>query len=270
MKRILSIAGASIREHSRRKLIVAFVVISLVITGLQIAYVVKFGSPGGAGVTFGSLISVGLLAQLAFVAALAVSIGNIGRPFSDGEAALVLARPVARGQYVLGRLFASVGLVAGLCLLMAVETQAVRLASGQPMSVPMWGYWGIQVYNLMIICALTTLISVFSSNVALVAISAFVVDRFSSGVGVFYRMSETGGLEGGLATALRIAWFLTPKSLSTPVESIKNEMAGGGSNAGGPGLMNENSPGRVAWSLLYLTLMVALTVVAVRRKEVRG
>lgn len=184
-------------------------------------------------------------------------------------AALVLARPVARWQYLLGRLGASVGLVIALCLLMGVETQAIRVANGQPMSAALWGYWGIQVYNLTIICALTTLISVFAANAAIAAVLAFVIDRFASVVEALFRMSERGGVEGGLASALRVAWFLTPKTLSSPL-GTNNGLGGAAFNSGRSVLSRGNFPGLVAWSLTYLLLMIGSTIIAVRCKEVRG
>lgn len=270
MNRVIHIAAVSVREHSRRKLIIVFVVITLVITLGQIAFFVNFGRGGAVAATLSSFLSAGLFARLAFVAALAVSMGNIGRPFADGETALVLARPVARWQYVLGRLASSICLVAALCLLMAIETQAVRVASGHRMSAAMWGYWGIQAYNLTILSALTTLVSVFAASPVLAGVLAFVVDRFAGGVDLLYRMGEVGGLQGGFAGVLRVAWLLTPKTLHTPLAGLAGELGGAAASpVGGAGSV-ENSAGLVAWSLGYLASMISLTIIAARRKEVRG
>ena len=72
---------------------------------------------------------------------------NIGRPFSDGEAMLVLARPVARWQYALGRLLASMALVVGLCLLLATLLQGVNLIEDRDLgmaTVGPLGHSGVQ------------------------------------------------------------------------------------------------------------------------------
>lgn len=270
MKQVLNIAGASIREHSRRKLILVFVAITLIITVLQIVFLLQSETARSLGGAFSAFVSAGVFARLAYVAALAVSMGNIGRPFSDGEASLVLARPVARWQYVLGRLAASAGLVAALCLIMAVETQAVRLFDGRQMSAAMWRYWGIQTYNLTVLSALTTLVSAFTASPVVAAVIAFAVDRFAAAIDVLVRLSEVGRLEGGLASGLRIAWWITPKNLKMPLASVAGDLAGEGSVP--PGLLPwmENSAGLVAWSLSYLVLMVLVTIIGVRRKEVRG
>lgn len=267
MNQVMGIAGASIREHWRRKLILVFVVITLAVTVVQITSSSEQGRPNTVAGILSGFISSTVFAQLAFVAALAVSMGNIGRPFSDGEAALILARPVARWQYALGRLTGSVGLVAGLCLLMAVEAQAVRLSHGQPMSLTTWSYWGVQAYNLTVISALTTLISAFTASPGLAAILALVVYSFAGAVDLVFR--ATGGFEDPLPIGILIAWLATPKMLRASTSGTGGEFRGSGSPIElFPGMANPAS--LVAWSLIYLALMVWITIITVKRKEVRG
>ena len=73
------------------------------------------GNLTSAAVGLAIAASLVFLPFIATLAAIAVSMNNIGRPFSDGEAMLILSRPLTRRQYALGRLAGSFAVILGLC-----------------------------------------------------------------------------------------------------------------------------------------------------------
>lgn len=269
MKQVMVLARASILEHSRRKLIIFFVIVSLAVAAWQIYLAVEgVQIPGAPGQSSPSPVSVGFYDALALLAALAVSMGNIGRPFSDGEALLVLSRPLARWQYAAGRLAASVGLIAALCLLMAAEMQVVRIVGGSSMSPVLWGHWAIHAYNLAIVAVIATLVSSFTASPVIAAVVAFLIDRFVATVGVVYRLVELGQVEGTVSSLVRAAWYVTPKKLTSPLLLSQFDRLGSQLRERIP--LVENSPLLVLWSVAYLVLLLTVISFVVNRKEVNG
>lgn len=266
---IAAIARASLVEHSRRRLIVFFVGISLLMTAVIVYFKLRSDQGGtvvAATGALGTLASLGFLGLLGTVAALAVSMGNIGRPFSDGEAVLVLARPVARWQYALGRLTASWAVVAGLCLLMAIEMQTIRLVGGEGVSGVLWAEWAVRGFNLSLMAALATLISTRVASPVLVAVSTFFVAGAFTWIGRLYQITEMTDAKGALAGAVRAAWFITPKQLNSPVlisqvlqlpEQARSQLP-----------LMQNSPGLVLWAFAYLAAIVFMTMWAVNRIDI--
>lgn len=263
---IAVIASASIREHARRKLIIVFIGVSALVAGAQIAFILNQGKatlgPGG------SFALAGFLGLLGLIATLAVSMGNIGRPFADGEAMQVLVRPVTRWQYALGRLGASVLVVAFLCFVMGIEMQVIRFVNGEGIDSVLWGHWAVTAYNLTILAAITTLVSIVASAPAVAAIIAFFIDRFIGAIGLFYRLVDAGQLDGGLAAVVRVAWLVTPKQLTSPL--VSNQFSGLGQGPQMDILFLKNTPGLVLWSVTYLAGLVLTILVLVNRKEVKG
>lgn len=265
MNQVLAIAAASIREHSRRRLIVFFVGASVLISaGLGYLTVVRLeGNPLSIPANLGANQFMGFLA---LIAAIAVSMGNIGRPFSDGEASLVLARPVARWQYAAGRLAASAAIIGGLCALIALELQIVRLVDQTAMSPALWGHWGTQWFNLTLVASIATLLSSVITNPVIVAVSTYFIDSFSRTVGTFYRAAEAAQVSGGAGGLIRFLWYITPKRLGSSFFFSEFGDAGDKARRALDSVFG-NSPGLIAWAVAYLVAVVTLTLYVVGRKE---
>lgn len=269
MNAVLTIARASITEHVRRKLVLFFAAIS-VVSGIGLIFVAMNDSLTttlvGAAVGLATVLSVTLLPGMATLAAVAVSMNNIGRPFSDGEAMLILSRPVARWQYALGRLMASMALVVGLCLLLATILQAVNLIEDRNLGAELWGHWATQAFNLILLASITTLMSAWINNPVLAAFVAFFLYASSNAISTLYLFVTTGrigGIGGGIITAL---WYLTPKRLISPL--AMDQMQRAGDMAGSSTMLLIESTGmRIAWAVAYLLAMIALTFALIQRKE---
>ena len=265
MNQVLTIAAASVREHSRRKLILFFLVTSFVVAG-GFAYVTVRGLDGPMWGLVSFYVN-GFMATLALVAALAVSMGNIGRPFGDGEASMILARPVARWQYAAGRLLAGIAVIGGLCALMAVELQIVRLLSERGPGAGLWQYWAVQWFNLTVIAAIATLLSTLMANPILVAILTYFIDKVTGTVTALHRSSEIARISTEASGIVRFLWYVTPKQLGSSL--FFQELGINTAEAGQAiQLLTGTTKWIVVWATAYLIGVVLLTMVLVGRKEV--
>lgn len=263
MNAVLTIASASLLEHSRRKLIAFFVLVSIAVTGVLL-YLTRteageiFFGPDNRG----TLLSLGFMQFFALLATLAVSMGNIGRPFASGEALTVLARALARWQYALGRLLGSLAVVAGMCALMALELQIVQVAAGRSDPGLLWAHWAITAFNLAVVAAVTTLLSALISTPILVAIIGYFANSAIGGVRFARALVRQAHLTGLVPKMIDLLWYITPKFLNSPLErrqltaDIERVLGGG------------NSPGLAVWAVAYLAGLVALTLVLASRKDV--
>ena len=222
MSPVLTIAIASVKENSRRKLLLVFSLISLLVTAVLIFVALRKEDAGvifGTGFDIGSVAALGFLAILALIAAMAVSMNSIGPSFASGEAALVLARPLSRTQYALGRLLGSAIAVLGFTALVATETQIARIATGEAMSGLLWEHWLVQGFNLLVISAFTTLMSCFFSVSIVSAVLAFVFDQVVTGLFTLHSVVQASLLEGPLATIIEVGWYVTPKFVPSPLQT---------------------------------------------------
>ncbi|MCA1839710.1 MAG: hypothetical protein ABR507_04170 [Actinomycetota bacterium] len=272
MKAIAVIAGYTLCEHSRRKLIAFFAIASLVLT-LALGYLVLRNSDtGGVFGAGGLLVNAGVTSVFQLfilLAALAVSMGNIGAPFANGEAQVVLARPVSRAQYALGRLSASWLIVIALAVLMLLETEAVRVAGHVGWSSGYVAHWASSAFNAMVVTTITTILSIYFSTPVIAAVLGYVAQTIAGGVGLLEGLARAGIIKGFLATSVRVTWYVFPKFLNSPL-TVKG--AAGASRAGA-GLTEAlstltNSPGLIAWAFAYLVGLVLLTLFLVSKREI--
>lgn len=268
MNQVLTIAGAAILEHRRRKLVAFFLVVALAVAA-GLIYISLNEDLGAnlmnAAVGLATVASVGLLPALTVLAAIAVSMNNVGRPFGDGEAALILARPVARWQFVLGRFLGSVGVVAGLCVVMASIATLVGLIGGSDFNPDVWGHWGVTAVNLSVLAAIVTLMSALFGNPLLAAFTGYIVYASSTAVSALYLLVDTGRVTGVPGALITLAWFITPKRLLSPLsEATANEQ--GITTLVDSALLPGNGV-RLVWALTYAVVALALSFVIAERKE---
>lgn len=268
MKAILTIAGASILEHRRRKLIGFFVLITLVIVA-GLVYLTLDTDLGAnlmnAAVGMATIASVGLLPALMVLAAIAVSMNNVGRPFGDGEAALILARPVARWQFVLGRLLGSIGVIVGLCALMALLATGVGLIDQSGVNPDVLGHWAITAFNLSLLAALVTFMSTLLGNPLIAAFSGYLLYAAATPVSTLYLLVSNGNITGGPSAVITAAWFVTPKKLLSPLRQ---------SGADGPEMsaladsaLLPGNGARLGWGLAFIAVVLTLSFLVAGRKE---
>ena len=272
MSAVLAIARASVLEHFRRKLIVFFLVmLSLVTAGLIYLSVNDelAGNVTNAAIGLGTAASAGVLPFLLTLAAVAVSMNNIGRPFSDGEATLILARPVRRWQYAVGRLVASVAVIAGLCVASAVLMQLVGLLEGIGFDAALWGHWGTTAFNLSILAAIGTLASSVVGAPILAGFIAYFLYASSTLVSTLYFLVSNARVQGVAAGLITAAWYVTPRTLTSPLILREVRVVAGEEALANSTILASNST-RLLWALAYLAVVLLLTFVVVERKDLRG
>ncbi len=269
MNAVLTIAHASVTEHVRRKL-VAFFGILVAMAAVGLVYVSLNNDLSstlvGAAVGIATYFSLTLLQGLSTLAAVAVSMNNIGRPFADGEATLILARPVARWQYALGRLLGSIALVVALCLLLLVLLQGINVLEDRNLGVELWGHWATQAFNLILLVSLTTLMSALFNNPVLAAFASFFVYASSGFVSALYLLVDTGRVRGVGGAVISVLWYLTPKTLISPL-ALERMTRDGNPMSAGSMMLISSTGARIAWGVAYLAATIALTFVLIRRKE---
>lgn len=226
MRQALVIARASLAEHSRRRLTLVFLLLSVTLTA-PLVYLAR--SPDIADAVSGPrglAAAAAPLRYLALFAALASSMGNIGHPLASGEALLVLARPVAKWQYALGRLLGSASFVVGFCLALATETAVVALVAGQG-AVPaeLVGHWAVTAFNMVVAASIATLVSAVVANPVIVAAVAFFAYQ-TSAVAAALR-AEAARLPESVAGWVEVAWLATPKLLVSPLTARMAEAVPG-------------------------------------------
>lgn len=270
MKQVAIIAAATFREHSRRKLIAFFALLSIGLTGVLLYFTRDTSGEAVFGVasTMGTVAALGVLQVLALVVTLAVSMGNIGQPFSSGEALPVLARPVARWQYALGRFFGGIAAIAGLCLLMAVETQVVQLSAAGNVSMQIWGHWAVVLFNMSVVAALTTVLSSFIAVPILVAVIAFFVNQGVGAVSGLYRLVKTNLIQGSFGKLITYLWFVTPKFLSSPLERAQSAALSRSQEGTIEFFVPANDIGLVLWACAWLVGLVLLALFITGRREI--
>jgi ABC-type transport system involved in multi-copper enzyme maturation permease subunit len=280
MRNVLVIARASLREHSRRRLLLAFAIGTALVTGVSI-YLLKdvvgqaiIGERSRAALQ----LSNGIFSLFALIGALAVSMGNIGQAFASGEAIGVLARPVARWEYTLGRLGGSIGAIAGFCLLCGIETQVIQaFAGGGLVDSVIWRHWGVEAFNLVVVAAIATLLSVFMANAVVAAVVTFFINQLVATVASFHRFIEvarSGAVvpafaRSGVARAISWLWYVTPKSLASPLAGrLLPPEARDRQGTLARAFLPHNTFGLTVWAIAYLLAIVALAIFMTDRKEI--
>ncbi len=261
VRQILIVSGFTLLQHSRRKLIAFFLIGSAVIT---IGGIALEATDAEIQVMFGPLplhqIVQGFLSFFATIAVLTVSMGNFNQSFKEGEATIVLSRPVARWQYTIGRLLASVAIAAGLCIVFASEVQIVQIVAKSSGPGLLWAQWGVAIFNFSVLVALTSLLSAVIPIPVLVAIVAYIAQSLVFGLTAAHRFVESGGVRGWFSKVLESLYYITPKFLEAPVDPATVPIEA-------RNFLGDNSLGLVLWATAYAAAMVLLTVFLVNRKE---
>jgi ABC-type transport system involved in multi-copper enzyme maturation permease subunit len=265
LRAVVTIAMAAVREHTRRKILLFFVGITVAATTGMIYLTFNQTLSGvllRATVNMVSIVSLGFMFFLAVLTTLAVSMGNIGRPFSDGEAVLVLARPVARWHYAIGRLLGSVLVVLILCLLMATQMQLVQFFEDTQIASRLPGHWATTAFNLTLLAAITTLLSSILNTPILVAIGGYLIYQSLGAISALHMLAKTGVIDGWVGGAIQIVYHLSPKTLVSPLIRVQLREAAVQGAA-----VPSTSPGTVLVAFLYLVAIVLITILVVHRKD---
>lgn len=264
MRPIALVSAFALLEHARRKLLAFFVIASLVVTVIVVILTLSKVAPDffGSDNALVEIVSTGLFGLAATVGALTVSMGNFNQTFKEGEAVLVLSRPVSRWQYSLGRLSASSGIVIGMCVVLATQIQVIQIVTENSRPGILWATWGISAYNLILLAVITSFYSSVISIPVLALVAGYITQGLLGGIQTLRRVAETQNLKGWFPKVIDVLYWITPKPLSPPID--RAVLPPGAEDF----LPPPNSPELIALSLAWLIALILLSIYRVNRKEV--
>ncbi|HEY4027001.1 MAG TPA: ABC transporter permease [Candidatus Dormibacteraeota bacterium] len=285
---LLTFARLTIWEASRRRLLVAVLVLTLIViaaTGWGFHELRYANGPGGGpevGEVQLRLIASQVLIFIVFLfsAVLALMSVLVGAPSISGdvESNLVLAmlaRPVRSSELVLGKWLGLAGLVvlysAGAGIL---ELIVVDWTTGYVPPSPV----GLIAYVASVGLVLMTLSLLLSTRLA--GMTAAIIPLAA------YFMAWVGGIIGGIGSAIGNQGLITTGVVSKlllptdglwrgavyamePASVVAAMRAAGTAAAGNPfGATDAPAPPFLAWTAVWFTLVIGLTLWSFRRREV--
>ena len=137
MRQVVAVAFYTLRELSRRKLLIFLVAggAGLVLLAAILAALVRANAPAGtlpakdfSGVLL--LQVAGLVSLFAWIAAVAIAVTLINHDLESGSVVSIFSKPVSRLQYALGKLIAAAVALLLIVVVLGVGTQLLVLVNG--------------------------------------------------------------------------------------------------------------------------------------------
>jgi ABC-type transport system involved in multi-copper enzyme maturation permease subunit len=280
MSPILTIASLTMREAMRRRLVAAFVLISVVLVGLSSWGFYKL-SHGGftSGETHAALPGALILFMFMFSFVLALSASAIASPAISGEIdsgvlQTVVARPVRRSDVLLGKWLGLTGLLAAYtALVCGLLVAVVYWTSGYVAPNPA----AAAAYLLAEGVVLLTLVLLLSTRLHTLAAGVIGIALF----GIAWLAGVVGALGtafniGALHTASVFSRYLLPTDglwhgtiyYLEPSWWIGQQLSGPAEVQGDP-FVASSAPAwpYLAWAGLWLLLVLALGLLSFERRE---
>jgi ABC-type transport system involved in multi-copper enzyme maturation permease subunit len=202
MRRMLAIAGNTIREARRHKVFYSIFFFALVIilnsflfSGLTIHFFDRILRNVGTGAIgfFGILLAIFL------------GVGMVSREVDRKTVYTVVTKPIRRAEFILGKFLGLMGVLAvslGVMLVCFIGVLLVFSKEPVPFGSLMWHFVLVQV-QLAIVVGFAILMSTFSSSVmaAFSTVALYLIGLLSSDLHFFGQRSESA-LVQGLSTGL--------------------------------------------------------------------
>jgi ABC-type transport system involved in multi-copper enzyme maturation permease subunit len=285
---ILTFARLTIWEAARRKLLIAVVVLTLVVIGATgwVFHELRYANGPGGGPELSEVELLLLASQVLifivflFAAVLALMSVLVSAPSISGEVEshlvlALLARPVRRGELVLGKWLGLAALVvlysAGAGIL---ELLVVNATTGYTPPSPA----GLIGYVAAIGLVLLTLALLLSTRMA--GMTAAIIPLIG------YFMAWVGGILGGIGTAIDnqglivtgvVSRLLLPTDglwrgavyAMEPATVVATVRSAGRLGAGNPfSATDPPPPAFLAWTVIWFALMIGLTLWSFQRREI--
>jgi len=286
MRAILTIARLTVAEAARRRILVVLLGLTLVSVALTTLGVERLVTLGRASPDTNELeIQVGVSQILILVAfmfsfVLAMTAAFLAAPaiaadLETGVAHALLARPIRRADYVIGRWIGLVAIVAAYAAGSGLlEIAAVRLVTGYappqpPMAVAFLSAQAIVLLTLALLCS-TRLPAIAAGAICVVVYGLGWMAGVFAGIG---RVFDAGPL---VAVAEASRWLLpsdglwrgTIYSLEPPAVVLVALGRGGPAADANPFFASTPPPlPFLAWSVAWIVLVLALTVISLDRRD---
>lgn len=273
--RAAAVAMFTFLELRRRRLLALFVVLEgLIVAVLGIAPLVVPGTPTGEE---RSLLVLSILSGVGGGALLVGAIGLgllvIRNDLDSGAIAAILAKPVSRLAYAVGKLAAASALLVAFDGLFAIATTGLlTLDGGGHEAVVPW-FFAILAANALIWMVLVTGLTVYLNNV-LAAVVAIAILFLQGVFGELHTLVSTGVITARPWIALSEAgYWVLPRPLASNLEREVVESSlrlHPGTRPVVPlaAIPGASSVGDVVVWFAYLAVLCGLLYVALRRKQV--
>jgi len=282
----LVVAREVLREASRRRLLFALVGLTLVVIALTVWGFSRIADLRNGGQPLSALQQTAISSQLlilvmfmfsravtlsaAFVAAPAIS-----SEVESGISLAILARPIARAEYVVGKWLGLLALLAGYGITAgAIELLAVRLVTGYspPHPIEFLGFvLGEGAVMITLSLALSTrLAGIVGGVIAVIASGIAWIGGIVEGIGAAFANDTITHV--GTATKLILptdglwrgaVWSLEPAAVIAGFANAGPATAGNPFFAATP-----PAPVYLAWSLAWIVGVLALAIWSFRSREV--
>ena len=286
MRAILTIARLTVAEAARRRILVvllALTLVSVALTTLGVERLVTLGRASGDANELEIQVGVSqilILVAFMFSFVLAMTAAFLAAPsiaadLETGVAHALLARPIRRADYVIGRWIGLVVIVAAYAAGSGLlEIAAVRLVTGYappqpPMAVAFLSAQAIVLLTLALLCS-TRLPAIAAGAICVVVYGLGWMAGVFAGIG---RVFDAGPL---VSVAEASRWLLpsdglwrgTIYSLEPPAVVLVALGRGGPAADANPFFASTPPPlPFLAWSVAWVVLVLALTVISLDRRD---
>jgi Cu-processing system permease protein len=254
MGKTICIAQNTVREAMRDK-----VMYSLVFFGALVLVLNRVLTPLALGEGDKITRDVGLSAISLFGLFIIILSGTslVHRELDKKTIAVILSKPVSRGEFIVGRFFGLFAVIAAIALCMALLLQAVLLVTDGAVDIKVMVVSLVTVFELMVMTSVAVFFSAAVSPMlgAMITFASYVVGSFS---GDLIRLA---GLADGAAMKItaRGLYYVLPNLeifnlRAAAVHNVAIEPARVGA--------------AVLYALMYSTAMVLFAVVVFRRREI--
>jgi ABC-type transport system involved in multi-copper enzyme maturation permease subunit len=284
---VLAFAKLTIKEATRRRLLLAVVLLTVVVigvTGWGFSTLWNATGPGGAplGVVEVRLIAAGVLIPIVFLfeGVLALMAVLVAAPSISGDvetnlALALLARPVRRSEMVLGKWLGLAALIVGYSVAAGVlELAVVDWATGYIPPDP----FSLVLYVALVGLALLTITMLLSTRLA--GMTAGIIPLIG------YFMAFVGGALGGVGSAIGNQELITAGVISKlvlptfglwqgavyaiePATVVAGYRAAGAVAAANPFGATDPPPASfLVWTAFWFVAVLALTLWSFRHREI--
>lgn len=207
------------------------------------------------------LFAQGAAGFYTLVAVVVLGMGIIRPEIDSGVAALILARPVTRGEYVLGRYLANALTLFLTVAIMGFGAFLVVLAGGRADWTLLYSF-AVLAFNATVILATMVLLAVLFGTIA-TAILGFLTYEVVGNTYLLAAIIHAGLVKGITAKLLMAFVYLSPHVLSSPLVAGTETTLGDRSL----GIMPGPTPADFLWSLAWMVGPLVLATVIFRRRE---
>jgi ABC-type transport system involved in multi-copper enzyme maturation permease subunit len=250
------VAWATLLEAVRNRLLLVAVFFAVVLVGLSVS---------AASVSIGEqsrlIVDVGLAAASALgsVIAIAVAISSFAGEIRRRTAYPVLARPLPRWAFVLGKYLGVLSALEAIVVIMVVATAGVVWLYGDPVPAALWWSLGLTMIEMALVVALATFFSTIASPVlaATYSVGVLLAGNLAGDIQALASQLEAKGKT--LGPVLRWVYYVLPdlQRLSVRSQAANNLPVPGDFVVYG-----------VAYGLCYAAVMLVLAMWVFSRRRV--